>query len=328
MYNSVKDFWINGRYHAVSNHSTFFKLVVTSVLVSIVFCPSGDRILMIKRRMLISLLIFSFFFAVLYGLWHYEPFVRIIDSAKGTIPYIDLSRFYFLYPFIWYSLLGLSLDYIWNIPHCFDKRKLRKALTPIIHVVCIILCIFIFISVYKASFFKENFKRIKTGVTPYDNSFNSFFSTELFNEIRDYIGEPQSKYKVASIALYPSVPLFNGFYCIDGYSNNYDVEYKHSFRDIISVELEKNEKICNYFDSWGNRCYLFSSETGRKYYYTKNDEIILEDLDLNRDALKKHKCMYIISGIEIKNPEKTGLRFVKDFENNKSPYKIRLYKVM
>ena len=146
-------------------------------------------------------------------------------------------------------------------------------------------------------------------------------------EIKDYIGLPQAEYRVASVALYPAVPLYNGFYCIDGYSPNYDIGYKHRFREIIATELEKNDQIRTYFDGWGNRCYLFSSELGRSYYFLKNNTRTLKDLQLNHDALVDLGCDYIFSGLEIENCADSGLTFLNTFENDNSPYKIWLYKV-
>lgn len=42
----------------------------------------------------------------------------------------------------------------------------------------------------------------------------------------------------------------HGFYTVDGYSNNYPLEYKHRFREVIAAELEKNEEVRVYFDLW------------------------------------------------------------------------------
>ncbi|MBO5281674.1 MAG: hypothetical protein J6B43_00890, partial [Lachnospiraceae bacterium] len=61
-----------------------------------------------------------------------------------------------------------------------------------------------------------------------------------------------------SLGITPAAALYNGFYCLDGYSNLYPLEYKHEFREIIARELEKSEGVRVYFDAWGNRCYLFN----------------------------------------------------------------------
>src|SRR5699024_9806710 len=98
---------------------------------------------------------------------------------------------------------------------------------------------------------------------------------------KSYIGKETDTYKVGSAGLYPSIALYNGFYCIDGYSNNYSLEYKHEFRKIIENELNKNESLKAYFDDWGNRCYLFSSEIPFQYYFTKDSQVVIRDWDIN-----------------------------------------------
>lgn len=81
-------------------------------------------------------------------------------------------------------------------------------------------------------------------------------------EIDDAIGRDKSTYRVAHLGISPAPSLMHGFYTVDGYSNNYSLEYKHRFREVIAEELEKNEEVRVYFDLWGNRCYLFNSITG------------------------------------------------------------------
>ena len=61
-----------------------------------------------------------------------------------------------------------------------------------------------------------------------------------------------------SLGISPAPALMHGFYTVDGYSNNYPLEYKHRFREVIAPEIEKNEEVRVYFDTWGNRCYLFN----------------------------------------------------------------------
>jgi hypothetical protein len=43
----------------------------------------------------------------------------------------------------------------------------------------------------------------------------------MFEEIKEYTDKKTDGYKVISIGIFPSIDLQNGFYCLDGYSNNY-----------------------------------------------------------------------------------------------------------
>lgn len=100
-----------------------------------------------------------------------------------------------------------------------------------------------------------------SGITGYI-SWESWFSEDLMQEIDDAIGRDKSTYRVAHLGVSPAPALMHGFYTVDGYSNNYPLEYKHRFREVIAPEIEKNEEVRVYFDTWGNRCYLFNSITG------------------------------------------------------------------
>ena len=154
-----------------------------------------------------------------------------------------------------------------------------------------------------------------------------FFAEDVFTQIKDYIGKDQSSYKVASLALYSSIPLYNGFYCIDGYSNNYSLEYKTEFRKIIEKELNKNKTIQSYYDDWGNRCYLFTAQLGTAYVFEKDNSTKLTDLELNTNQLKEMGCDYIFSGVEIASAKQKGLAFVKSFESKDSMWRIYVYEV-
>ena len=71
---------------------------------------------------------------------------------------------------------------------------------------------------------------------------------------------------MVSLGIDPAAALYHGFYSLDGYSNNYPLSYKHRFREVIAPELAKSEYLTDYFDDWGNRCYMFSAECPG--YYT------------------------------------------------------------
>ena len=55
---------------------------------------------------------------------------------------------------------------------------------------------------------------------------DQYYAPPLFIEIKNWIGEDQPKYRVGSIGLHPAVPVFNGFFSIDGHSNYYGLDYK------------------------------------------------------------------------------------------------------
>lgn len=156
-------------------------------------------------------------------------------------------------------------------------------------------------------------------------SIDEFYQPKLFAEIADSIGEKQENYRVVSVGLYPSIPLYNGFYCLDGYSNNYDLAYKHQFEEIIEEELGKDESLRIYFDEWGNRCYVFSSEIPKRYYIRKTENLTIKSLELDYEKLYGMGCRYILSGLPIMDKH---LEILKEFDTPSSYYRVLLYRVV
>jgi hypothetical protein len=123
--------------------------------------------------------------------------------------------------------------------------------------------------------------------------------------------------------LYPCIAQYNGIYTLDGYIQNYPLNYKHEFRKIIEKELRKNEVKRNEFDNWGSRCYLFVNEVPNLEAF--KNSIIIKNLELNTTQLKKMKCEYVLSAFEIQNYKQNNLKFIKHFEDKESPWSIFLY---
>ena len=145
-------------------------------------------------------------------------------------------------------------------------------------------------------------------------SWADYFAEDLMGEIETAIfekaGRTQEEYRVASLGMCPAVALEAGFYCIDGYSNNYSLEYKHEFRGIIEEELEKCPAMKGYFDDWGSRCYLFTEESQNYYYLAKDADFRYEKLELDTGKMKEMGCEYLFSAAEIEegNAERLGLK--------------------
>ena len=63
-----------------------------------------------------------------------------------------------------------------------------------------------------------------------------------------------------SVGLDPMIAVMNDIRVIDGYHTIYPLSYKIKFRKIIEKELDKNIKLKNYYDDWGNRVYAFYTD--------------------------------------------------------------------
>ena len=148
-------------------------------------------------------------------------------------------------------------------------------------------------------------------------------------EIDDAIGRDKSTYRVAHLGISPAPALMHGFYTVDGYSNNYPLEYKHRFREVIAPEIEKNEEVRVYFDTWGNRCYLFSAECPG-YYTIQKGGFYFQNYEIDTERLRELGGTYLLSAAYIDHSENTGLEPVREeaFETEDSYYRIYLYRIM
>lgn len=255
--------------------------------------------------------------ALLCGLYSIEPIVEFRRHIGGAAVWLQLDRIYWLYPALWYAVLGLGLQWLW---------QLRKWL-------CLSLGLAVYmttaVTVLLAGNWKDNIQKIINRDTP-EISWNDFYAEDVMTQVDKYIyeatGQSKEDYRVASLGICPGAALYNGFYCLDGYSNNYPLEYKHAFRKIIEPELNKSDYLTGYYDDWGNRCYLFSAQIPG-YYTVEKGGFYFSDFDMNVDAFKELGGKYILSAAYIDKSEETGLKLLREepFETAGSYYKIYLY---
>jgi hypothetical protein len=138
---------------------------------------------------------------------------------------------------------------------------------------------------------------------------------------------------VVSLGLTPGIALYNGFFVLDGFVNDYPLAYKRRFRRVIARELEKDPQLARLFDGWGGHVDLFSSELGKvsgysRRVYTKHAERrAVDHLELDVPALRELGADYVISAVEIRNHAALGLGFERRFERDDSPWEIFLYSV-
>jgi hypothetical protein len=130
---------------------------------------------------------------------------------------------------------------------------------------------------------------------------------------------------VASIGLHPAIAQYNGFYTVDTYTNFYPLSYKYQFRAIIAKELDKSPVLKDYYDHWGNRVYVFVAELGKHYEFRKNSKKKIYHLDINTKAFEELGGQYIFSSVPIVNAQANHLKFLKDFTDSQSVWKIYLY---
>jgi hypothetical protein len=157
-------------------------------------------------------------------------------------------------------------------------------------------------------------------------TYRQFFSENLFTKLKDAINTPQEEYRVVSIGIHPSIAQYNGFYTLDGYQNYYPLAYKQQFRKIIAQELEKSKVWQEYFDDWGSRCYLFSSEIP-DFLSTKEKGRIIHHLEIDTQAFTDLGGRFIFSAAEIENYKEENLILTGVFDDKVSAWRIYVYEV-
>lgn len=161
-------------------------------------------------------------------------------------------------------------------------------------------------------------------------TFKNYMAVDQFNEIKSYIKEPVDSYSVVSLGISPSIAWYNHLQTLDGLLSIYDLRYKSYFRRIIAGEIDKSPDLQQYYDGWGNRCYVFSAELGIKHKdinCSKYDHRSIEHFTFDKDAFQDMGGKYILSGVEIKNAEAIGLHLEKLFTNKDSWWNIYLYSI-
>lgn len=247
----------------------------------------------------------------------FQGFYNLIEFSLGDrfafLSAFRLNRFSSILPLLWVLAFALSLAALW------DKLKFRGFILPIFFVQ-------LFVALFGNDEVLNNY-RIMVGIHKFP-SYNEYLAPVQFQEIEDFIGLPKDEYRVASLGFSPTVAQYNGFYTLDGLQSLYDLNYKLKFRRIFAGEIEKSKEIEAYFDGWGNRCYIFSSELGTEYpsyYITKFDTITLQNFDFNAAAFAELGGRYLLSAVKIKNADALGLELEKVFDNQKEWRTIYLY---
>ncbi|MCK0144105.1 DUF6044 family protein [Arenibacter sp. F26102] len=239
-----------------------------------------------------------------------------LELAKA----FDATRFSFLLPFLWTTLFIVSLSGI-------ISNKFLRLIVPVLfffHIKGVLK------GDPKTNTYLPNWENVlkinDKKEDKADLNYASFFATDLFKEIGEFIAKDKSTYRVVSVGMSPSIAQYNGFYTLDSYENSYSLEYKRDFRKIIGNEIQKNPVIERYYDTWGCRCYVLPVELNRNYFFDKNSKKVIKNLDIDIGQFSKMNGEYIFSAVEILNAEKKHLKLEKIFTNKTSFWKVFLYK--
>lgn len=272
------DLFTGGQTHTASFHYYFIPIVILNCF------HKNYKIKLLFIFIMFSSLLYAFKMANFFDITTFKVLFK-------TIP-LQIDRFYFLNPFVWYLLLYFSII---NMINYFPKLK---------YIAIIFLIFSIRLNYYSAYSLKMKYDKSPT--------FNEYFSENIFKKVKN---ETKTS-KVICVGFHPSIAEYNGISVLDIYSSNYSLNYKDKFYQIIKKELNKSSSIENYFKNWGSRCYSFSTDISLDYKnlnLTTNLDLESISLDYNFDMLKKMNCNYIISRYKIAKSKNFNL--IKEITN-------------
>ncbi len=327
-----KEAFTTGISYAQSFHRVLFILMLFCLLLFFInavvkkesLFSGSDKLPLLKA---LRVLLFIFLTCLFYAFYHGHFITEIRNISGGILKTFNLDRVCWLLPTAWCILAGYLLSFIAGLR---EHKTAARSCSLCLKYGIISATLGIWgITVLLHSPLRPNLSKLLKGGDYYALDWDRFFAEDIFSQIDSAIGKPKDSYHVISVGIYPAAAAYNGFYCLDGYSNNYPLEYKHTFRRIMEDELEKSDYIRDFFDNWGNRCYITTAEQANYYTFEKKWNSVIYDLDLNTDVLKELDCRYVFSAAYLMNAEEKGLTLLREapFETEGSWYHIYVYAV-
>lgn len=327
--------WLNGLLyggqHSGDYHLYFMAAVLMAAVVGLLWGKRADRNERELCRALILLAGCSAALAGVSALWNSEGIVALRERL-GALRAFQLDRLLWLCPCLWYLMLACGVAVLLSL---WGKRHGRTAAYKLAAGAgCLMMTAALGLTgvqILKNSDLKRNLQKLRDPDYP-AISYRDYYAIGVLEQVEDFLREStgltRDQYRVVSLGIDPAAALYHGFYCLDGYSNNYSLEYKHSFRRVLAPELEKSDYLRDYYDDWGNRCYLFGAECPG-YYTIEKGGFYFQDLELDLEALRELGGDYLFSAAYIANAEELGLRLLREeaFETEDSYYRIFLYGV-
>lgn len=326
---AVRDMFMSSGQHAFTYHEKLILPIVLSLILGGIFYRKLNR--QAKGQYLTALggMAILLFIAVFYGVCKSGPVTAWKNNVTGFLHYFQIERFYWLYPAGWYLEFAMAASCWWTTTKKMTSLCSLRAILLSLPIQCAAIALILLPTantvLHNSDFYRNvNQKNNGSGITGYI-SWESYYSEELMEQLEQAIGRKMSDYRIAHLGVSPAPSLMHGFYTMDGYSNNYPLEYKHAFRRVIAGELDKSPETAVYFDKWGNRCYLFNSLSGNYWMLPKDSGVVYEGLEFDMQALRDLGCEYIFSGGEIADADRMGLESLGYFDTEDSYWGIWLY---
>ena len=323
------DVWRHGMFHAESVHDRFVWWICMGYFLylngSYIVKKNWKGIFHDIYNLLMLVLVFN---SVVYGIYNWGAFRGLVETMIPLLKGFQFNRTVFFSPFVWYAAFFVILQRMYaagnsRIKGGIGRKSGRVAanLLALVSIAVILLAPTRYNDLLTTC--RNKALEILKDKEINDMNYEEFYSTELFEEIKediDYNGEWSAAY-----GIHPAVLEYNGIATLDGYLGFYSQQYKEDFRRIIAPALERVEASRIYYDDWGARVYLYSGTDASVVSATKSFTVTDQDIYMDAQAFEDLGGRYIFSRIELTNAEEAGLQFVSAYESEKSPYAIYLY---
>lgn len=323
IFRTILEGFSKGMFHAESVH-TYLIMPITLIYflylnASYIRNKNTKGIFHDVFNLLMLILIFN---SVIYGIYYFEPFRRVIETICPPLTGWQFNRTIFFNPFIWYAAFFLVLIRFYDT----EKAKIKWLANGL--AAAAVLLILLTGSRYNDLYhtcYNQAYKLAKG--QPGDSlSFGEFYSRELFEEAKEDIG--YCGQWSAAYGFYPATLEYNGISTLDGYLGFYSQLYKDEFRKIIAPALDRVEESRKYFDEWGARAYLYSGTDLSVVSTTRSYPISEQELSIDIDAFKALGGRYIFSRAELLNAQEAGLTLAGVYTHESSPYTLYVYQTI
>lgn len=327
---------LSGALELLLKGGAYSKVYSGAVLLTVFFLFSyqfmagrGQRLFIHAEEKRVLRLLCGLFISVITGiilavLWNCEAVVSLRKVIGGIFVYFQADRIYWIFPFLWMMILACVFQLLWFLRDQQQNRILRGGVV----LIGLMLLLTEGLLILRDNTLNKNIRLLL--LKNYRQvTWESIYMEDAFDEIDRVIGEDKDKSSVVSLGIYPSVALYNGYTCADGYSNNYSLAYKHEFRRIMADELEKSSRVRSYFDDWGNRLYLVSAEQGFNAMVGKDQGVVYKDLKFDLTAMKKLNIAYVLAAAPIEDSVNMGFELLEGspFRDDTSYYEVWVYRV-
>lgn len=282
--------WWKGQYHAPSEHLV--------LLLGFPFLFYFGRKALLQEKVFVVAFCLVTAFALLYGFWRWQP-VAELRSHFSLLKTFQFDRFFFLNPVLWIVAFAAATNVV-RSPKSRSAISVFALLYPVV--------VLATNSEWKANALGRCADR--TAIR-----WNDYFVPETMADAMRTIGESPASYRTICIALDPAVPQLAGFYTLDSYQNNYPIEYKRQFRQLISCELVPN----NSFDAWGSKCVV-------PYHDVDPETGVLNSLNIDFDTLRDMGGKVVFSLLPL-NEEHIPVHLAKQYPDAYNGWDLYVYVV-